>query len=143
MNSSTRSLSGGGAYRLNTRSIVRRFSLSLFISLAAPFSVFSLSSVSLNHCSLHAQDFILEHYSEDGANYEEAIVDLMETRQVSKIGRLRSNGLTDNQRAKKRNAIFLLFLKGNANADQRCSGHRVVVALLQSTVLHRAKILPA
>lgn len=29
------------------------------------------------------QDFILEHYSEDGVNYEEAIADLMETRQVS------------------------------------------------------------
>lgn len=28
------------------------------------------------------QDFILEHYSEDGENYEEAIADLMETRQV-------------------------------------------------------------
>lgn len=28
------------------------------------------------------QDFILEHYSEDGGNYEEAIAELMETRQV-------------------------------------------------------------
>lgn len=30
------------------------------------------------------QDFILEHYSEDGENYEEAIAELMETRQVNK-----------------------------------------------------------
>ncbi|XP_043528415.1 rhophilin-2 isoform X1 [Frieseomelitta varia] len=30
------------------------------------------------------KDFILEHYSEDGANYEEAIVDLMETRQATR-----------------------------------------------------------
>ena len=30
------------------------------------------------------QDFILEHYSEDGENYEEAIAELMETRQVNR-----------------------------------------------------------
>lgn len=32
---------------------------------------------------LFLQDFILEHYSEDGENYEEAIAELMETRQVN------------------------------------------------------------
>lgn len=31
---------------------------------------------------LFIQDFILEHYSEDGGHYEEAIADLMDTRQV-------------------------------------------------------------
>ncbi|XP_015435444.1 PREDICTED: rhophilin-2 isoform X1 [Dufourea novaeangliae] len=30
------------------------------------------------------KDFILEHYSEDGGNYEEAIADLMETRQATR-----------------------------------------------------------
>ncbi|XP_024225706.1 rhophilin-2 isoform X1 [Bombus impatiens] len=30
------------------------------------------------------KDFILEHYSEDGTNYEEAIADLMETRQATR-----------------------------------------------------------
>lgn len=51
--------------------------------------VFLSSSLSLFHCFIQlsfeccAQDFILEHYSEDGTNYEEAIADLMETRQVS------------------------------------------------------------
>lgn len=29
------------------------------------------------------KDFILEHYSEDAQNYEDAIADLMDTRQVS------------------------------------------------------------
>lgn len=42
----------------------------------------------MTHCCLATiffvlfQDFILEHYSEDGDRYEEAIAELMETRQV-------------------------------------------------------------
>ncbi|XP_011879322.1 PREDICTED: rhophilin-2 [Vollenhovia emeryi] len=39
------------------------------------------------------KDFILEHYSEDGENYEEAIADLMETRQATRTPTRDSAGI--------------------------------------------------
>lgn len=41
------------------------------------------------------------------------------------------------------NQTFLLLFEGDADADQGRGRHRVVVTLLQSTVLRRAKILPS
>jgi len=35
-----------------------------------------------SYCVVISQDFILEHYSEDGNDYEEEIADLMDLRQV-------------------------------------------------------------
>lgn len=82
------------------------------------------------------QDFILEHYSEDGGNYEEAIADLMETRQVRKREVKKTRVVYEKNIQRKRN-----MFSGDENTDQRRGWHRVTAPLLQPAVFRRTAIL--
>lgn len=58
--------------------MTKAFKSPLSVALKTP-----LSNIKL--LCLCCQDFILEHYSEDGNNYEDEIADLMDLRQVMYI----------------------------------------------------------
>ncbi|XP_031775353.1 rhophilin-2 isoform X3 [Apis florea] len=55
------------------------------------------------------KDFILEHYSEDGVNYEEAIADLMETRQATRTPTRDTAGVPSCQRTVAFEKASILF----------------------------------
>jgi hypothetical protein len=77
-------------------------------------------------------DFILEHYSVDPSNFEDAILDLIDTRQVQ-VG----SQLFDNCDS----ITILLFFIGSENANTRQSWRGIVMQILQSSLLRRTTIL--
>lgn len=78
------------------------------------------------------KDFILEHYSEDAEQYEDAIADFMDTRQVD----------YKKKKFKKFFPTYKFFL-GHEDTSARFDRNSPSVQVLQPTVLRGKEVLPS